>query len=194
MDAEQRTILDELTKLSGQIVWWGGARVKILSPPTIRGQRVFISMDSIPGGSHYEIDRPLSEISNLRNRLMLEVPKVNAEIEIEIRRRAPDPNQKSPTVATVWRTRKTAVFLVFSRELSESDIIRRNRFRIARDKNDTSVIYLIVDDCGDKPSQKTKGRLGIVIKPAVSEWFFLNDYEVDICELIGKNTLKLTGK
>lgn len=194
MDNEQRQVLDELTKLSGSTVYWGGVKVKILAPPTIRGQRVFLSMEGIPSGAHYDIDRPLSEIQNLRNRLMLEVPRINADIETEIRRRAPDPNQKSPTVASVWRTRNVAVYLVFSHELSESDIVRKSRFKIARDKSDTAVIYLLIDTGGDKASQKTKGRLGLAIKENIASWFFMRDYEVDVCEVGIHKALRLTGK
>ena len=93
MNNDQRKILEELTQLSGSIVFWGGVKVKILSPPMIRGQRVFLSLESVPPGSHFDIDKPLTEIQNLRNRLTVDVPKINADIEIEIRKKAPDPNK-----------------------------------------------------------------------------------------------------
>jgi len=194
MNNDQRVILDELTALSGQIVYWGAVKVKILSPPTVRGQRIFLSMEGIPSGAHYDIDKPLEDIQGLRNRLTLEIPRVNADIETEIRRRAPDPNQKGPTIASVWRTRHIPVFLVFSRELSDSDIVRKSRFKIARDKSDTAIIYLLIDNNGDKPSQKTKGRLGIVIKETVAEWFNHKDYEVDVCKTGIHEALRLIGK
>jgi len=193
MNNDQRAILEELTAMSGSIVYWGGVKVKVLSPPVIRGQRVFVSLESVPPGSHFDIDKPISEIHNLRNRLTVEVPKINADIEIEIRRRAPDPNKKSPTAASVWKTHGVAVYLVFSKELSESEIVFKNKFRIARDRNDTSIIYLLVDPTGDKPTKKTKGRLAIQIKPNICDWFFMRDYEVDICEVGNRKSLKLQG-
>jgi len=193
MNNDQRIILDELSSMSGAIVYWGGVKVKILSPPIVRGQRVFVSLESVPPGSHFDIDKPISEIQNLRNRLTLEVPKINADIEIEIRKRAPDPNKKSPTSASIWKTRGVAVYIVFSKEMSESEIVCKNRFKIARDRNDTSVIYLLIDPSGDKPTKKTKGRLALQIKPNVSDWFFMKDYEVDICEIGNNKTLKLQG-
>lgn len=193
MNNDQREILDELTRLSGSTVYWGGVKVKITSPPIVRGQRVFLSMESVPPGAHFDIDKPLTEIHNLKNRLTIEVPKINADIEIEVRKRAPDPNRKSPTSASVWKTHGAAVYLVFSKEMSESEIVAKHKFRIARDRNDTTTIYLLVDPNGDKPTKKTKGRVAIQIKPDVSSWFFMKDYEVSVCEVGIYKALKLTG-
>lgn len=194
MNDDQRKVLAELTKLAGQIVFYGAIRVKIRAAPTVRGKRVFLSMENISGGEGYDVDKSLEDIHVLLNKITIEVPAVNADVETERRVKAPSHNQKGISVASVWRTRKKAVFVVFSKELSETEIVRKSRFKIARDKGNTSIIYLIVDSAGDKPSMKTKGRLGLVVKESVSEWFIFNDYEVDTIKLDIRQALRLIAK
>jgi len=194
MNENQRTILAELTKLAGQIVFYGAIRVKIRAAPTVRGKRVFLSMEPLNGGEGYDVDKPIDEIHTLLNKITVDIPSINADVETEVRQKLPPHNQKGVSTASVWRTRSKAVFLVFSKELSETEMVSKNRFKIARDKSNTSIIYLIVDSSGDKPTMKSRGRTALTIKESVCEWFIFNDYEVDTIKLDIRQALRLTAK
>lgn len=194
MTSEQLKALEKLNSMAGCIIQYGAVRVKMLAAPTIRGERVFIAMEGIGAQGKYDIDRPVSEIGLILNKISLEVPKINANIETEIRVKKPNPMQKGISTATVWRTKTKAVYVVFSKELSEDRMVTANRFKIARDKSNTGIIYLIMDSGGDKPTKKTKsGRLGLPINPGIAEWFFHNEFEVDLVKIGERDTLRLTA-